>query len=106
MPKKISVLFGIMIILVIAIVVYTHQISAPVQQIQNESTSDGNIISGAFDKSLLKTDAEWKKIVTPEQYTILRQQGTEIPFTGALLHNMQKGTYYSVGCKDRVLGQC
>jgi peptide-methionine (R)-S-oxide reductase len=102
MQKKITILFIGLIILIIAIVVYNHQMSSPVQQVQNESTTDAKIISGSFDKSLFKTDAEWKKILTPEQYTILRQQGTEIPFTGALLHNTQKGTYYSVGCNEPV----
>lgn len=56
----------------------------------------------AFNQSKLKTDAQWKKILTPEQYHILREQGTEIPFTGALLHNKVKGTYVSVGCREPV----
>jgi peptide-methionine (R)-S-oxide reductase len=49
-----------------------------------------------------KTDAEWKKILTSDQYYILREQGTETPFTGELLHNTQKGTYVSVGCNEPV----
>ena len=40
----------------------------------------------------------WKEILTPEQYHVLREAGTEIPFTGALNHETRKGTYYSVGC--------
>jgi len=60
------------------------------------------VISGSFDKSRFKTDSEWKKILTPEQYNILRQAGTEIPFTGALDHETRKGTYYSVGCNEPV----
>ncbi len=63
------------------------------------STIDSNtIVSGAFDKSKMKTEYEWKKILTPEQYHILREAGTEIPFTGALNHETRKGTYYSVDC--------
>jgi len=45
-----------------------------------------------------KTQDKWKKILTPEQYHILREQGTEIPFTGKLEYENRKGTYYSVGC--------
>ena len=63
---------------------------------------DNPIISGSLDKSKAKTEAEWKKILTPEQYHILREQGTEIPFTGSLLHNDKKGTYYSVGCNEPI----
>lgn len=66
------------------------------------SLQDSAIISGSFDKTKLKTDSEWKKLLTSEQYHILREQGTEIPFTGALNHEKRKGTYYSVGCKEPV----
>lgn len=41
---------------------------------------------------------DWKNILTPEQYHVLREAGTEIPFTGVLNHETRKGTYYSVGC--------
>ena len=36
--------------------------------------------------------------LTPEQHFILREKGTEIPFTGKLLHNKEKGTYQCAGC--------
>ncbi|MBI3379135.1 peptide-methionine (R)-S-oxide reductase MsrB [Candidatus Gottesmanbacteria bacterium] len=66
------------------------------------TTSDTHIIFGSFDKNRLKTEEEWKKILTIEQYHILRQQGTEIPFTGALEYENRKGTYYSIGCDEPV----
>ena len=40
----------------------------------------------------------WKEILTSEQYHVLREAGTEAPFTGELNHEKRKGTYYSVGC--------
>jgi peptide-methionine (R)-S-oxide reductase len=45
-----------------------------------------------------KTEEEWKKLLTQAQYKILRKQGTEKPFTGALLHNKEDGTYRCAGC--------
>lgn len=43
-------------------------------------------------------DDEWKDKLTPEQYRILRQKGTEAPFSGELLHNKDKGTYACGAC--------
>lgn len=48
--------------------------------------------------SINKTDAEWKKILTPEQYNILREKGTERAFTGAYWDNHEKGIYYCAAC--------
>lgn len=70
--------------------------AGPDVYIDKEST--GKIISGSFDKSKFKTDAEWKKTLTPKQYYVLRLKGTEVPFTGKLNKEKRKGTYYSVGC--------
>jgi len=41
---------------------------------------------------------EWKDKLTPEQYKILRQKGTEAPFTGELLHNKGSGAYTCAAC--------
>ena len=64
--------------------------------------TQGKIIAGSFDASKFKTDDEWKKMLSPEQFYILREAGTEIPFTGELLHNKEQGTYVSVGCNEAV----
>jgi peptide-methionine (R)-S-oxide reductase len=45
-----------------------------------------------------KTDEEWKKILTPEQYEVTRGKGTEPAFCGLLWNHHEKGTYNCVCC--------
>ena len=45
-----------------------------------------------------KTESEWKKKLTPEQFNILREKCTEIPFTGKYVHHKEKGTYKCAAC--------
>jgi peptide-methionine (R)-S-oxide reductase len=49
-------------------------------------------------KKVTKTEEEWKRILTPEQYHITRQKGTERAFTGKYWEFKGTGTYYCVGC--------
>src|SRR5579885_2449001 len=43
-------------------------------------------------------DDDFKQKLTPEQYHILREKGTEAPFTGKLLHNKDTGSYMCAAC--------
>lgn len=48
--------------------------------------------------TLQRTEAEWRKLLTPEQYHILREKGTEAPFTNKFDEHFEKGTYSCAAC--------
>ena len=45
-----------------------------------------------------KTEEQWRAELTPEQYKVLRQKGTEAPFTGEYDHTFEDGVYRCAGC--------
>jgi len=45
-----------------------------------------------------KNDATWRAELEPEAYRVLRQKGTELPFTGEYDHVFERGTYHCAGC--------
>ena len=49
-----------------------------------------------------KTEAEWQKEWSEEQYKILRQKGTERPFTGEYNLHFENGTYHCAGCNQKL----
>ncbi len=51
-----------------------------------------------MDAKVSKTDQEWREQLTPEQYEVLRQQGTERPFSGKYVHSKEEGLYRCAGC--------
>lgn len=51
-----------------------------------------------------RTDAEWRALLTPEQYYIMREHGTERPGSCALLHETRQGTFSCAGCDTPLFG--
>ena len=49
-------------------------------------------------KPMPESEEEWRKMLTPEQYKILREKGTEAPFTGEYVHEKADGTYACAAC--------
>lgn len=49
-------------------------------------------------RKVTKTDAEWKSMLTPEQYYVMRKKGTEAPYSSPLNENHEQGVFECVGC--------
>ncbi len=58
--------------------------------------------SSSSKKAAAKTEAEWKAILTADQYAVLREGGTETPFTSALVDEHRAGTYVTADCNIAV----
>jgi peptide-methionine (R)-S-oxide reductase len=59
-------------------------------------SAGGAQAEGTF--AVTHTDAEWRRLLTPAQYDVLRQEGTEAPFSSPLLEEHRKGTFACAGC--------
>ena len=49
-----------------------------------------------------RTDSEWRELLTPNQYAVLRQKGTEPAFTGKYFDEKRSGTYRCAGCDSEL----
>jgi methionine-R-sulfoxide reductase len=59
----------------------------------------GKLVGPVESPKVVKSDAEWEKLLSPEQYQIARGKGTERPFCGLLLDNKREGVYACVCCR-------
>ena len=69
-------------------IVILFSLNACAQQVKEENNNT----------QIFKTDSDWKKQLTPEQYYVLREEGTEKPFTGKFLLHKEEGVYSCAGC--------
>lgn len=72
------------------------EFNSPDSRIQEKSQSPKSKSKGI--KKVIKTDAEWKAQLTPEQYNVLRQKGTEYAGTSPYTDLHDKGTFECAGC--------
>ena len=55
-----------------------------------------------MSEKIEKTESEWRESLTPEQYHVLRQKGTEPAFSGMFYDQKTDGTYVCAGCKEKL----
>lgn len=73
--------------------------------VMNACSQDNAHKSGETLKpKLVKSEDEWRKQLTPLQYHVLREKGTERAFTGVYWDNHEKGVYHCAACKQKLFG--
>lgn len=71
---------------------------SPLRMIAAQTVKVAGKDSGSPFPKVIKTDEEWKRILTPEQYYVTRQKGTEAPYSSPLNDVHDKGIFECVGC--------
>lgn len=93
------IIFLVVVLIILAGIAFSLRLRRAPKDKHSTATP---LLSGTLDPTLQKSDEEWKKLLTADQYYILRDHGTERPFTGALLDNKKQGVYKSAGCNQPV----
>lgn len=65
----------------------------------NDPTASGDGSKSKGIKKVIKTDAEWKQLLTPDQYNVMRQKGTEAPYSSPLNDIHEKGIFECAACE-------
>ncbi len=98
-------LFAIVIpLVIIALYVAVQSSGSPIETFNNQMMSDStkNSRGKGMENKVIKTQEEWKKELTPEQYRVLREKGTERAFTGKYYDNHEKGIYKCAACGNEL----
>jgi len=82
----------------------TIQLPANSYTSSNQMMSDStkNMQGKNMEDKIVKTEEEWKKELTPEEYRVLREKGTERAFTGEYDHFFEKGIYKCAACGNEL----
>ena len=104
--KKLTVLLFVFSVIMLLTAFYSSKnhlgksISNNNSFLKADSVSKNN--KGEKVYSVVKTEKEWRAELTPEEYSILREKGTERAGTGKYYHNHEKGIYYCAACGNEL----
>src|ERR1044072_4371740 len=65
-----------------------------------QAVASGQQEKGGAPRRVVKTDEEWRQLLTPEQFYVMRQKGTEKPYTGEYWDHHEKGVYHCAACDN------
>ena len=84
------------------ITMYLFILSAMFSGCVTKSNEKVNMEDNKLQFAVVKSEKEWKEILTPEQYHVLHEKGTEPAFSGRYYNNEDKGLYVCAGCGNEL----
>jgi peptide-methionine (R)-S-oxide reductase len=75
---------------------------ASINQLQAQSKPAVKKTEPMEDKKVIRSEEEWKKILTPQQYQVLREKGTDAPHTGKYTLHKETGMYICAACGNEL----
>jgi peptide-methionine (R)-S-oxide reductase len=92
-------LFVLLVVLALAVLAATSTALLETVTSQVESAANAQK-KGDAPRKVVKTEEEWRRLLTSEQFNVMRQKGTEKPYTGEYWDHHEKGVYHCAACDN------
>ncbi len=100
MNNKLLIALALVVVIGVGLIYLVSHKSGTVTNVEKVEVVTDKAAEGTLPEGVLGlTKDEWKEKLTPQQYYILWEKGTEKAFSGELLNNKKKGVYVTAGCK-------